>query len=696
MVSPPDKLGGDVMGDPTRVRVADDGTAVSFGSLQAFGDALGTGLGVDYVAERTGTPGTQGWATHAITPAQQPFSTLGTLAGGWPEYVGDFASDLSAGVFQSLSAVTDAPNVATVKNLYVRGDLRTAASGEYRLLTDAVVPAPAVGVGVNTPGYRPWLAAASDDLTHILFESKLNLTADASGTQVKLYEWDDGASHMVGVLPDGTLATAGCVGGAPCAVAGRGAANVNYTSTTLSANGSRAFFASPVSGFGGLTASSMLYMRDNHGTSSPADDTTIQINASEKTPPDGPSGAIFGGASKDGSRVFFTTNEQLTNDASGGGGDLYMYDATKPDSAPDNLSLISVDSELADAAGVEGVIGVSDDGKYVYFVASQQLVAGQTTAGGDKLYVWHEGTGLRYIGMLTQPNDATVAIGGNYQLHVKTARVAPDGKTLVFTATSGDGLTGYDHGSGCGVGGSDPCSEVYVYRATASGGAGHLACASCNPSGAPATTDASTSMQIGLSAGTPNSHLNQAMEDNGKRVFFTSGDRLVPGDLNTARDVYEYDTDTGELHLISTGKDPSDSYFMAASPTGDDVFFITRQRLTRWDTDTSYDLYDARSPHPDAGFPEPSLPPAACAGTACLGTSGTPAFVAPGSVAFSGSGNASAPAAVGPASRPLTNVQRLRRALKACRRQPKRQRRKCEQRASRRYHARLAGVRRTK
>jgi hypothetical protein len=363
-----------------------------------------------------------------------------------------------------------------------------------------------------------------------------------------------------------------------------------------------------------------------------------------------------------------------------------MYDATKPDSATDNLSLISVDSEPADGANVEGVIKASDDGAYVYFVATQQLVAGQTTAAGDKLFVWHEGSGLRYIGMLTQGNDATKAIGGTFQLTVRTARVTPDGKVLVFTATSGDGLTGYDHGSGCGVGGSDPCSEVYVYNATANGGAGHLACASCNPSGAPATTDASTYMQFGLSGGAPGSHLNQAVSDDGKRVFFTSGDRLVPGDLNTARDAYEYDTDTGELHLISTGKDLSDSYFMAASPSGDDVFFITRQRLLGWDTDESYDLYDARVPHPDAGFAEPSLPPVPCGGESCQGPlSGPPGSPGFGSSLLTTSTGNAAPVSK-ETSKSVSRSQKLKRALRACRSHRKKgQRKKCESSAHRRF-----------
>jgi hypothetical protein len=675
------------MGDPSRVRVADAGNAVSFGSLQAFGDAIGTGLGVDYVARRAGTPGTNGWETHAVTPPQQPFGTLGALVAGWPEYVGDFSADLSKGIFRSLSAVTNAPNVESVKNLYVRNDLLAAGGGSYSLTTDSVAVTPPAGTGVNGPGYRPRLAGTSTDFSHVLFESQLNLTVDASGDQVKLYEWVNGATRLVGVLPNGTLATVGCDTDAPCAVAGQGATVTNYTDRTLSADGSRAFFASPVSSFGNTTPSSNLYMRDDHTTDSLVDDTTVQINASERTSPATPSGATFGTASKDGTRVFFTTDEPLTNDAVSSGTNLYMYDASKPDAAPDNLTLISVDNEPADGAGVEGVIGASDDGTYVYFVATQQLVSGAPMAQGDKLYVWHEGTGVRYIGMLTEGDDATLAMGSaGYLLRPKTARVASDGTAMVFTATSGDGLGGYDHGSGCGVGGAFSCSEVYVYNATANGGAGHLACASCNPSGAAATTDASTYVENGLSAGTRNSHLNQALSDDGKRVFFTTGDRLVSGDQNTARDVYEYDTDTSALHLISSGHDPSDSYFMAASPSGDDVFFITRERFVGWDRDGGYDLYDARTPHPDAGFAEPPLAAVDCDGSACQGSlTGPPSGPSFGSSLLTTSTGNAVPVSK-KTSKPLSKAQKLRKALKACKsKHGKAKRKKCESAARKRF-----------
>jgi hypothetical protein len=102
-------------------------------------------------------------------------------------------------------------------------------------------------------------------------------------------------------------------------------------------------------------------------------------------------------------------------------------------------------------------------------------------------------------------------------------------------------------------------------------------------------------------------------------VFFSTSEALVPGDSNGKSDAYEYDTTTGTVSLLSTGKDPGDSYFLDASATGDDAFILTRQQLSKWDTDQNYDVYDARQPHPGhpAGFPDPPKPPADCTGDQC-------------------------------------------------------------------------------
>jgi hypothetical protein len=99
-------------------------------------------------------------------------------------------------------------------------------------------------------------------------------------------------------------------------------------------------------------------------------------------------------------------------------------------------------------------------------------------------------------------------------------------------------------------------------------------------------------------------------------VFFSTREALVPEDVNGKADVYEYDTTTGEDHLISTGTSTSDSFFLDASASASDVFFVTNQALVGWDTDTNFDLYDARI---GGGLPDPATTPPNCSGDSCQG-----------------------------------------------------------------------------
>jgi Tol biopolymer transport system component len=599
-----------------RTRVATDGNAVSFASLAGFGDVVGTGVAVDYMALRSGQrdPGSNGWTTHAITPPQQQMSFVAAAFALDPLYESDFSPDLSRGIFRAWSLLGSAPNVKNVENLYLRADLRTPGAGSYQLLSDAISP---VGSDVN-PGanlFKPFLAGTSADFEHVIFESRYSLTSDATGGGPWLYEWEHGTLRVANVRSDGTVIDG--------AVAGQGAAHHFYTPQTISADGLKIFFTDLSTGVNGNDG--VLYMRQTDAVSGAR--TAAQLNASERTVPDpsGPFPATYWDASVDGSRVFFTTAEALTDDAPANGQvKLYMYDTTKHDTDAHNLTLLSNDAEPADGSGVDGVIGASTDGHYVYFAAAGQLVAGAPVLGTSHgVYLWHDGL-ISYAGELANAADLLHDLPGDWSLNPTQARVTPDGKQLLFMSTSGVGLDGADHGS-CPSNGVGTCREFYVYSADS----GRVACASCNPGGAPPTADAAIEAQADAGASNTVSTLSRAISDDGRRVFFNTADALVPGDTNHRIDPYEYDVPTGTVHLLSTGKDPSDSYFLSANPSGDDAFIVTRQRLVGWDTDGAYDLYDARV---GGGFPEPTPAPAPCSGDACHGApSGAPSAPAPGS-----------------------------------------------------------------
>jgi DNA-binding beta-propeller fold protein YncE len=617
--SPPDKNGVDVRGDVSRTRVALTETpampmAATFSSLGAFGDARGTGISNEYMSIRTGQPNSNGWTTHAITPPQAPSTFFGAPRGFDPVWEGELSPDLTHGIFRAWSPLDNTPAVANTENLYARSDLRTPGVGTYQLVTSCPICGTTPLAPPQESTWLPHLAAASADFNHIIFESTypliLGSTANSSSQNSNLYEWVNGSLRTAGILPDGSIAQR--------SIAGQGA-DIHPTIHTISEDGSRVIFTdSSVT----HDNTGVLYMRLNGST-------TVQINASEKTPADTPQPATFWAATPDASHVFFTTAEQLTSDDTNGNVDAYMYDANAP--VGQHLTRLSVSSDSADSPGeVNGVIGVSDDGHFAYFInGSGSLLSQQPRFVGAKIYEWHDGT-VSYVGTLTVSQDVLVDLPRSWSdSNPMAARVSPDGRHLLFVSHSGAGLTGYDQGSCSGFG----CPEIYVYSA----GSHALQCASCNPTGATATAAASVTTHFGGGAAGVSSHLNHPLSDDGRHVFFDTAEALVPDDVNGASDAYEFDTQSGTVHLLSTGKDPSGSYFMDASGDGSNAFFISRQELVGWDHDQNYDLYDARV---GGGFPDPPLPTPGCSEESCQGPLGSaPDASAPPSSMVHGTGN---------------------------------------------------------
>jgi hypothetical protein len=405
--------------------------------------------------------------------------------------------------------------------------------------------------------------------------------------------------------------------------------------------------------------------------------------------------------------AFFTSDEELTNDANTGPGhdadDLYEYD-----SATGALTDVSADSTSTDADGakVQGLVGASADGSYVYFVADGALASGATAvtckatgASPCNLYAWHDGT-VSFIAALSRKTDLSDWDPPN----AEAAQVSADGADLVFT--SSNELTGYDNAEH---------SEIYLYEAES----GKLACVSCNPTAAAATTAAQLSAnRVGEG---DQRHVN--ITSDGQQVFFQSAEELLPEQgVSGAEKVYEWEADGagscnstsengGCLYLISsagtasTATDEAGAYFVGASPSGEDVFFATRQAPIDEDAAGSLEIYDARV---DGGFLAAHVP-SPCAGViACHGTQApTAASAPPGSELVSGSGNLAPPA---PASTKAKSTkthkgkqaksrkQKLKRALERCAskyRNDKRKRTSCKRAARKRFdHARKASVRR--
>jgi hypothetical protein len=493
------------------------------------------------------------------------------------------------------------------RNLFLRED---ATAGPYRLVN--VTPQSAV------PGNAVFVAG-STDFSHVVFTDEAQLT-DNAPAGASLYEWADGVVHLLTVLPGDEPTQGGIVG-----------THTSFDSfaqaqRAVSADGERVFFNSQGN----------LYLRENAAQPQSlsgceaAKACTVQIDESHGEGPGG--GGAFREASADGSKVFFTDESRLTegSTAEPGAPDLYEYDLNR---APgERLSDLTVDA--SEPAHVTDFLGSSEDGSYVYFVADGVLGANKVENGNGEeeaqpgepnLYLRHAGNTTFVAGFEN---------AGTFEFGLSEAQVSPNGGSLVFT--SREPLTGYDstpvEPQDCVLNnvGPRPCSEIFRYDA----GTGRLSCASCGPEGSRPTGGNFLSPPQVFSVEQPGAAYRPRNVLDDGRVIFDTRNAFVPQDENAARDVYEYEN--GQLHLISSGTDPSGATFYDAGVSGNDVFFVTGQALLRSDTNNNDSLYDARE---GGGFSEPPPPPE-CEAEGCrAGATVRPGSPSAVTASFGGPGN---------------------------------------------------------
>ena len=307
------------------------------------------------------------------------------------------------------------------------------------------------------------------------------------------------------------------------------------------------------------------------------------------------------------------------------GSDLYRYDF-----AAGAVTDLTPDPVDPDGAEVLGVLGVSEDGSYVYFAANEVLAGNEGANGshaspGDcevngqfinascNLYLWHDGetmfiAPLHTGGIRSDWFDWTPS--GKLSSgppEPKSSRVSPDGTVLLFASNLNQ--TSYE---------SRGHAELYRYEAPSQARPnGRLTCVSCDPAGIPPRTEAAneTTEEAGqettLFASPENAvqlegphFLTRNLAADGSRVFFDSSEVLLPQDTDEdgVRNAYEWEREQegscehssdafsassgGCLYLLSTGQSPEPSYFVDASASGEDAFIDTSQPLVALDDDT--------------------------------------------------------------------------------------------------------------
>jgi hypothetical protein len=803
MVTPSFKDGG-VVGTAGPVSV--DGSRIATKANSAFGGTPDALYATTYYQfERAAT----GWVTTALSPPASLFPSAETPDGVPGSLVA--STDLQSSVWK----VTTSAALGAEEAFY----LQTTPGGPLAFVGPEQLP-PSVGGHFHRNAH---LAGASANLTHLLVnilppsiterEQGFNQPWPGAPTYPvpQLYDYTGTGNSeptLVGVSNQEKLAgkphiNEGAHLISECGTTLGGVQEGGHTDVynAVSASGETEFFSSlagPCSASGQTGAGpsvSELYARIGGSRTAAISEPSLEIPGrlctgvcrEDENEENGHthSQGDFAGASEDGAKVFFTTSQPLVNEDSNGG--LNLYEAQFSGPSITRLVQVSHDPHGSEAAEVQGVVRVSENGARVYFVATGVLTNSKNAegqepeAGADNLYVYDtEAATTKFVGkLLTQAEEKAIraeeeaeltrigqeveAIEEPFELRAaelegkaeeaeatgelarsveerqhagqlrtegeasgrqlrsdtegsrgpagqeeqdgtqngtleqdkavwsdtdeRPAQATPDGRFLVFVSSAR--LTGAEDTSKVAqLFEYDAESETLVRVSVGHDGYndnGNVAVAKDAPhiprplySGGFQPTAAATGL---------------ALSADGSRVFFESSDGLAPQAIIGSPSVYEFRN--GNVYLISDGHAATTAEgqpsvkLIGTDASGQDAFFTTAEQLVPEDGDTQVDIYDARE---GGGFPS-SVSPVGCAADACQGPlSATPSLpVTSGSSTQAGGENlpptVSKPT-IKPQSKPLTRVQKLAKALQACRKdKSKSTRLSCEKQARKRYGA---------
>ena len=480
-----------------------------------------------------------------------------------------------------------------------------AAGGEY--VTRLVSLGPTGG----NQAYDASFAGASGDGTRIFFSTKEPLVpADTDqSTDVYVRNLDTNATKLV------SQGAASCVG-----TCGNGPIDASFVSGGIAAGGERAFFATveKLAGEDG-DASSDVYMRDLAANST----TLVSQGAASCAGSgcgNGVNPAFFKQASTNGSKVFFTSSEGLIAGENDGLIDVYQRNLETG-----ATSLVSSSGPCPGTAVCNAVYGgASNDGSHVFFETTERIAAGDIDSAAD-IYEWAGGTAILSSTGPDGGNDddsnvtyaANSADGTAVFFHTEepldeTAdgdavqdvyRRAGGVTTLISTGPTDDAPLA---ASFKWISPNDSSSAVIFITAEP--------LVAADEDEAQDVYERSGTTTTLLSAGDPScaaSECGNAERDadfarasaDGSHVFFVTDEALVEdepllkGDVDASTDVYQ--RFGGTTTLISTGplngNGPFDSRLHGASQNGSLAFFVTEERLTAEDDFASDDDIYARS-----------------------------------------------------------------------------------------------------
>ena len=364
----------------------------------------------------------------------------------------------------------------------------------------------------------------------------------------------------------------------------------NFTADGLfrgnAADGSRVFFSTTESALG---IDNDLGMADIYERSAGGVLRLISF------PGAGAAGGFWGGASRDGTRVWFATTENA-----GGLGDADGHNDVYERAADGTLRRISFSGGVGPF--VTDFSGATADGSRVWFTTDKPNPALGDNDLNPDVYERSSAGGLRLI----STNEGTS--GGAF-----FRGASPDGSRVWF-ATAGQVVEVGDTDTGADVFERDSDGSVHLMSTIganidavfvgAAGDGSRVWYRTTEDNSALGDTDGAQdvyerSIDGTLRLVTPGTSADAATfrgaSADGTRVWFSTAEKHPElGDTDTFVDVYERSSD-GVLHLISAGNGAFDATFALATRDGSRVWYQTNEPNTALlDTDANLDVYEVR------------------------------------------------------------------------------------------------------
>lgn len=326
----------------------------------------------------------------------------------------------------------------------------------------------------------------------------------------------------------------------------------------VSEEGTKVFFSTAES----LVAADTDRSTDVYMRNTVTGETTLVSQGAASCAPgcgDGSFPANFVGATPTGSKVFFTTNEQLGEGDSDEAGDIYVRDLSTPPattvlvSRPDPACGGCEASAPATLPVNEGHQAISADGNRVVFLSTDKLAAGDTDNEADF-----------YERDLTAGTTELVSPEGFCPSPLTASECAP-----IYRGISADGKVFVQTKARLGGEDVDDFQDVYQWA----------------PGGS--VTLLSTGTESEKGEGSFNATY-AGSSPSGSEVFFETQEALAGGDSGTKTDVYE--RAGGVTELVSPGSASFAAKFDAVSADGATVLFSTAQPLSG-DAGEKQDVY---------------------------------------------------------------------------------------------------------